>query len=142
MKRRANRGHLLVDVPQMMMACCSLRPPPQPYLVQWADDASLMQQAQPPWGATSATVTAALLLLLPRQCWCSTAADDADDHCLCSERPALLMTLVDMLQEGIPDDFDVVYVGSLSVDVDIMEQEVSRQPLAPVAPATCQGQLQ
>jgi hypothetical protein len=41
------------------------------------------------------------------------------------------MTLVDMLQEGIPDDFDVVYVGSLSVDVDIMEQEVSRQPLAP-----------
>jgi hypothetical protein len=28
------------------------------------------------------------------------------------------------LQEGVPDEFEVVYVGSLSVDVDVMEQEV------------------
>lgn len=27
-------------------------------------------------------------------------------------------------QEGVPDEYDVIYVGSLSVDVDIMEQEV------------------
>lgn len=32
-------------------------------------------------------------------------------------------------QEGIPDEFEVVYVGSLSADVDIMEQEVrARRP--------------
>lgn len=32
--------------------------------------------------------------------------------------------LVAAAKEGIPEEFDVVYVGSLSVDVDIMEQEV------------------
>jgi hypothetical protein len=27
-------------------------------------------------------------------------------------------------QEGIPEEYDVIFVGSLSVDVDVMEQEV------------------
>jgi hypothetical protein len=29
------------------------------------------------------------------------------------------------VQEGIPDEYDVVYVGSLSVEVDPREQDVS-----------------
>lgn len=29
------------------------------------------------------------------------------------------------LQEGIPEEYDVVYVGSLSVEVDTRDQDVS-----------------
>jgi hypothetical protein len=30
-----------------------------------------------------------------------------------------------LLQEGIPEEYDVVYVGSLSVEVDTRDQDVS-----------------
>lgn len=32
------------------------------------------------------------------------------------------------LQEGISEEYEITYVGSLSVDVDIMEQEVGSSP--------------
>jgi hypothetical protein len=41
------------------------------------------------------------------------------------------------LQEGVPDEFEVVYVGSLSVDVDVMEQEVRGGAAAAAVAAAC-----
>jgi hypothetical protein len=41
-----------------------------------------------------------------------------------------VLLLLSILQEGVPDEFEVVYVGSLSVDVDVMEQEVCGQAAA------------
>lgn len=45
------------------------------------------------------------------------------------------------MQEGIPEDYDVVYVGSLSVDVDIMEQEVGHYSSTAVAASVATGLL-